>query len=57
MPFPLGAPALPYGRGDLVRCACGNPFIATSPTTACLRCGGHDVRPLPKPAPPGPFRL
>lgn len=54
---PPDAPSPPYRRGDLVRCSCGNPFIAASGCVACGRCGGHDVQPLRKLAPPTPFRL
>lgn len=57
MPFPLDSRAPPYQRGDLVRCACGNPFVAGSAHAECARCGGHDVRPLSKPPPAKRFRF
>lgn len=51
--------AFSYHRGDLVRCACGNPFIARSASVACGRCGGRDVRALVHARAPAltPFRL
>ena len=57
MPLPPHPRSQPYRRGDLVRCACGNAFIANSAAAACLRCGGRDVNPLTKPIPARPFRF